>query len=259
MTPEEYVRRVYFWLSDLPWSTKKELLSGLRVHLAELPPGTDLEALGTPEQYAADLRAAEGLEHRRGPIAFLRARRPRNLIVTVLALTAIGLALGAVAWIDSYQPLAFGNGYRYPDGAKGVQGIDGSSVVFRKGKPFVFGIQIVNNGRYTVRILGVPYAPIHPWTAQLLMTRPNYSGSETPYERFRPFHLRPRQIAFLTFKGVYACHTGWGAGSSATYSDFPVRYRFLWRTATATIPLPEDLAFVFRKGCPPPKNPTVTP
>jgi hypothetical protein len=29
----------------------------------------------------------------------------------------IGLAIGAVTWIDSYQPLTLGNGAQYPDGA----------------------------------------------------------------------------------------------------------------------------------------------
>lgn len=122
MTAEDYIRQVNFWLTDLPWGTKKALLSELRGHLAELPADTDLDTLGTPEQYAKDLRAAAGLERRRGPIAFLRARRPRNLILVALTLTVIGLALGAVAWIDSYQPLAFGNGWEFPADANTCPG-----------------------------------------------------------------------------------------------------------------------------------------
>jgi len=261
MTREDYLRQVVYWLNDLPWGMRQNLLAEIRAHLDELPADTDLRAqLGTPEAYAKELRAAADLERRRGPIAFLRARRPRNLILIALVLTVTGLAIGAVVWIDRYEPLAFGGGAQYPAGAKGVAGISGESVVFRKGRPFIFGIQITNTGRYTVRILGVPYAAIHPWTARLLMTHPNYSGSMTrPYERFRPFDLKPHQIAFLVFKGVYACHTGAGAGLTMTYSDFPIRYKFLWRTATTAIPLPEDLAFVFRTSCPPPKNPTLTP
>ena len=90
MTADEYVRRVNYWLTDLPWGTKTELLSELRGHLSELPEGTDLASLGTPEQYAADMRTAAGLERRRGVIAFLRARRPRNLILTFVIVTLIG-------------------------------------------------------------------------------------------------------------------------------------------------------------------------
>lgn len=95
-------------------------------------------------------------------MAFLRARRPRNLILVVLVLTVVGLAVGGVVWIDRYQPLAFGGGYQYPAGANGVAGISGESDVFGKGRPFIFGIQMTNTGRYPVQILGVPYEPIHP-------------------------------------------------------------------------------------------------
>jgi uncharacterized membrane protein len=66
VTAEEYVHRVNFWLTDLPWGTKKALLSELRGHLAELPADTDLDTLGAPEQYAKDLRAAAGLERGAG-------------------------------------------------------------------------------------------------------------------------------------------------------------------------------------------------
>jgi uncharacterized membrane protein len=58
VTAEDYVSRVAFELRDLPWGTRRELLSELRVHLDELPAGTDLAArLGPPEEYAADLRS----------------------------------------------------------------------------------------------------------------------------------------------------------------------------------------------------------
>jgi len=115
VTPDEYLRDVGYWLNDLPWGMRRDLLAELRAHLDELPPGTNLRAeLGPPEAYASDLRSAAGLERRRGPIAFLRARRPRNLILIVLALTLIGLGIGAVAWIDSYQPIAFAGGTKLP-------------------------------------------------------------------------------------------------------------------------------------------------
>ena len=94
MSPDEYLRNVSYSLNDLPWGMRRDLVAELRAHLDELPPGTDLETrLGRPEEYAADLRSAAGLERRRGPIAFLRARRLRNLILVVLSLTLIGLGL----------------------------------------------------------------------------------------------------------------------------------------------------------------------
>jgi uncharacterized membrane protein len=101
VTHDDYLRRVARGLSDLPWSTRRGLLADLRDHLAELPPETNLPArLGTPEQYTADLRAAAGLERRRGLRAYLRARRPRNVIVVTLAVVVlsltVGLAIGAL-------------------------------------------------------------------------------------------------------------------------------------------------------------------
>lgn len=261
MTVETYLHWVGYELRDLPWGMRRQLLGELAEHLSELPAGNDLVArLGRPEEYAAEMRAAAGLERRHGAIAFLRARRPRNLILIALVLSVIGLGIGTVLWIDRYQPLAFGGGYQFPAGARGVTGVSGESVAFRKGKPFAFGVDIVDSGRYSVRVLGVPFTGPNPWTARLLMTRPNHSGGFAgPYERFRPFTLRPHQFVFLLLKGVYACHTGWAKGTGATFAEFPVRYSFLWRTTTAWIPLPEQLAFNFPKGCPPPKNPTITP
>ena len=104
-------------------------MTGLRRHLDELPADTNLaERLGTPQEYAADLRSPAGLERRRGAIAFLQARRPRNLILTVVVLTVIGLAIGAVEWIDSYQPIAFAGGTQFPLDAKPSAGQAGETM-----------------------------------------------------------------------------------------------------------------------------------
>lgn len=260
MKADAYLSRVDAALRDLPWRMRRELMSEVRSHLSELPPDRAAR-LGTPEQYAADLRASAGLERRRGALAFLRARRPRNVILIAAVLTVIGLAIGSVVWIDSYQPLVAGNESQFPAGAKGEPGLNGESVVFHKGRPFQFGITVVNNGRFTVRVLGVPYVPPLPWTARLMMSQAVKNGLDfpRPFSRFHPFDLKAGQVVFLLFKGVYACNTGWAAGTAATFDDFPVRYRFLWRTATTHIPLPEMLAFSFPKNCPPPRTGSATP
>ena len=57
MTRDEYLRDVGYWLRDLPWSTRRDLMSELRGHLDELPADMDFRAqLGPPETYAHDLR-----------------------------------------------------------------------------------------------------------------------------------------------------------------------------------------------------------
>jgi hypothetical protein len=257
VSPDEYLRNVGFWVRDLPWGVRRDLLAELRAHLEELGPGTDLRAgLGPPEDYAADLRAAAGLERRRGVIAFLRARRPRNLILAVLALTAIGLAIGAVAWIDSYQPIAFAGGTQLPPDSKPSLGRAGESVVFRKGRPFEYGITIQNTGRFTVRVLGVPKSVTDFYSGHLLMSKDQTGHlDERPLERFHPFDMKPGSFRWLLLKGVYACTTGMGrgpGGATISWATIPVRFSFLWRTATASIPLDEPLTFSFPKGCPSP-------
>lgn len=254
MKRDEYLRDVGWWLRDLPWSMRRDLLAGLRAHLDELPAGTDLRAqLGPPEQYASDLRVAAGLERRRGPIALLRARRPRNLILTIVLLILIGLATGAVAWIDSYQPIVYGNATQLPLDSKPSPGEPGVTVLFHKGRPFLYGITIQNNRRFAVRVLGVPRAVTDYYRGRVLMNKPNPAENERPLERFRPFYLHPGETRWLVFKGVYACTTGAGANTGVTWEAMPVRFSFLWRTGTTFVPLRDPLTINFtKKGCPPP-------
>ena len=190
-----------------------------------------------PERYAADLRAAAGLE-RRGVVAFIRSRRLRNVILAVLALTAIGLTIGAVAWIDSYQPIAFAGGTQLPPSSKPSPGAAGVSVVFRKGRPFKYGITIQNTGRFTVRVLRGPRSVTDFYSGRLLMSKDQTGHlNEKPLERFQPFDMKPGSFRWLVFKGVYACTTGMGRGeraswglsrSDSTSSGEPRRPRSLW-------------------------------
>jgi hypothetical protein len=249
MLAEDYIRMVGFELRDLPWKVRRDLVTEIRGQLDELPAGTDLrERLGRPHEYAAELREAAGLERRRGLIAFVRARRPRNLLITVVTAILIGLAIGAAVWINSYQPLAFGNSYRFPDGSVEAPAGDSSSVVFHQGRAFELGLEIENFGRFTVRVLGAPLGDFgYPFKARLFMYQPTFLGGDVgSLERFHPFDLKPGERDILVLKGVYANCSHWQGAGSMTLYDFPVRYRFLWRTATTRIRLPEVLAIVFK-------------
>ena len=260
MKADAYLRRVDAALSDLPWSVRRDLMVELKKHLEELP-ADEASRLGTPEEYAAEMRTAAGLERRRGPIAFLRARRPRNLMLTVVLLTVIGLAIGSIVWIDSYQPIAFAGGTQFPLDAKSSVGQAGYTVVFRKGHPFQYGIVIRNSGRFTVRVLGVPRGVADFYAGPLFMSKDTSPRmDEKPLERFHPFDMKPGSFRWLVFKGVLACTTGASGPLAVTRVDFPIQFSFLWRTATTSIPLDEPLTIRFSKeGCPPPKNPTATP
>lgn len=256
MTRDDYLRGVGYWLSDLPWRTRSDLIAEIRRNLDELPPDTDLgERLGTPEEYVAELRSAAGLERRRGVIAFLRARRPRNLILAVATLALIGLAIGAVVWVDGYQPIVYGNAAQDPLDSKPSPGAPGVTVVFRKGRPFLYGVTIRNGGRFPVRILGVPRGVTDFYRARLLVNKPNPAENERPLERFRPFDLQPGETRWLVWKGVYACTTGMGAGTATIREAIPIRFSFLWKTETAFVPAEDPLTVTFPKGCPPLENP----
>ncbi|HKD94678.1 MAG TPA: hypothetical protein VKB43_08240 [Gaiellaceae bacterium] len=257
MTTEEYLRRVESELRDLPWGTRRELVTELRGHLSELPPDTDLEArLGSPQKYAADLRATAGLEHRGGATAWLRARRPRNVILALVALITLVLAIGAGAWVQTYQPLAF----RETASAGGHV-----FVAPGRGRPFRVGVDVENNGRFTVRVLGVPDSsgPFAgaPISARVMMSRSTGGPQPCPqflrgssghghcvmfkrpgggYEPFQPFDLEPGQVRSVMLAGFYGNCNGWPSQLAGIHlSDFPVRYSFLWKTATAQIRLPK--------------------
>ena len=242
MTAQEYLRRVELALRDLPWRTRRELVADLRDHLAEV---ASLDALGTPEQYAADLRSAADLERRRGPIALLRARRPRNVVLAVVVLTLVGLGIGAVAWVQAYQPLEPTFGSIEPYDAVDAPAANSESAVFHDGRLFRFGITVQNTGPFTVRILDVP--EVVPLRARLMMSGPlkNYAV-RGPYMRFHPFDLPPGQVRLLFFEGSRA-KCGW-LGVTNVESGIAVKFSFLWRTTTTIVRVPQPLAIIVPRG-----------
>jgi HAAS len=258
MIAADYVREVGYALRDLPWRQRRDLAAELQGHLAELPPDIDLcERLGAPKQFAAELRAAAGLERRRGVTAFLRAQRPRRLVLVAAAVAMLGLVIAGVvyrhernSWVNSYQPLAFADGITYPKGTREVAGLTGEVATIHPGRPFYLGFQIINSGRVSVRVLAVPYHslfPTLPWSARLRMAQPSYNGGVAgPYRYFHPFDLQPHQTRFLIFRGVYTCPSGSAPYEEWPLRTFPVRYSVLGHTAIAEIPFPDaSLSFVF--------------
>ncbi|MFC0111458.1 DUF1700 domain-containing protein [Kibdelosporangium aridum] len=98
-----YLARVRTSLADLPASEVEEILEDVRPHLAELEselgPGARVEAmierLGTPESYAAELRAAGGYPPASEPGEAKKTRAKQGLARPRIALW--GLVLSAVA------------------------------------------------------------------------------------------------------------------------------------------------------------------
>ena len=236
MTRDPYVHAVEMQLLDLPWRVRMNLVADLRVHLAEIPVGEDLVTrLGSPQSYAGELRSAAGLAPQRGPIAFLRSCRPRNLVLTIALLTVVGAAAAVFTWASSYQPLG--------PGATGVhpvvfsQGALSETVApFRNGKPFQVGFSVRNSGRFAVRILDVPLEGDHPFIARKYTARSDERGTGPPVP-FRPFTLEPGRERLIVLRGRYANCSQWVAGSSVGYEAMQVRMRFLHWTHTVFVKL----------------------
>ena len=223
-------------LLDLPWRVRKSLVADLRVHLADVPADDDLVArLGSPQAYAGELRSAAGLVPRRGLIAFVRARRPRNVVFAFALLGLVAAVVAGVTWAQSYQPVAPGTTGVHP--VVSGQGALGEMVApFRNGKPFQVGFSVRNSGRFAVRILDVPLTGINPFVTHKFTARSDERGTGPPV-RFEPFTLEPGCERLIVLRGKYAnCHD-WSVSSSVGYETMPVRMRFLRWTHTIHVKL----------------------
>ena len=198
--------------------------------------------LGNPESYAADMRAAAELRPPPGGlIAFLRAPRPRNVLIA-LALVALAAALAAaIAWARSYQPLGAGSSGLNPIGAR--QGALGETVAkFQQGQPFQFGFSIRNSGRFAVRILDLLLMHdefIMPFAVKAFLSSQRLIGK--PVSAFQPFTLEPGDEQLIILRGSYANCDEYVAHGSVGLAGMAVRTRFLRWNHTVVVPLLQPL------------------
>ncbi|MEU4790228.1 hypothetical protein AB0F95_11025 [Micromonospora tulbaghiae] len=106
----DYVDRVRAALADLPPGVRDELTEDLPEHLAEVAAegeGALVDRLGTPEAYAAELRAAAGAEEGRRPARFHRLAEAREQAATQIRLLdrQLGPVLGHETVSDFLRPL----------------------------------------------------------------------------------------------------------------------------------------------------------
>jgi hypothetical protein len=238
---DEYLAEVEGCLTDLPWRARKRLVADLRVHLGEIPAGENLVArLGSPQSFAAELRGAAGLPPRRGPVAFLRARRPRNLVIALVVL-AVAASIGVgVAWARSYQPLTSGSTSLGP--IPSHQGAVGETIAaYRDGKPFQIGFSVRNDGRFAIRIVSIPVDGLAgPFTARAYVV-PSETDDAARAVPFRPFTLEPHHERLIVLRGTYNhCHS-FVSGGSITILSLPIRAQFALWTRTVSIALADPL------------------
>ncbi|WP_433495030.1 HAAS signaling domain-containing protein [Micromonospora sp. CA-248089] len=106
----DYADRVRAALVDLPPGVRDELTEDLPEHLAEVAAegeGALVDRLGTPEAYAAELRAAAGAGEGRRPARFHRLAEAREQAATQLRLLdrQLGPVLGHETVSDFLRPL----------------------------------------------------------------------------------------------------------------------------------------------------------
>jgi len=183
------------------------------------------------------------------------------LLLTVVALTVPGLGIAAPVWTQSYQPLAFGGASVYPPIASRNHDttFTQDNITFRQGRPFRIGISVVNNGRFTVRVLSVTGAYIHTFGdlpvshRRLIVSDPMPKNPleaarwVRPYRKFRPLDLPPGQVIFLQLNGTFhaPCRRDPGVGESYVLGGFELRYGSPWHTGTAQIRFPANLSIDF--------------
>ena len=237
MTSEQYLSAVEAHLVDLPWRVRRSLADDLRVHIEEISAEDLVARLGSPGSYATELRSAAGLAPRRGPIAFVQARRPRNVAIAIVTLVVLaGLAAGIV-WARAYQPVTMGNTGLSPIPSH-QEAASETVTTFRSGKPFRIGQSITNNGRFGVRIVGVPWLTTHSaFHLHPYIVRVGLHGLMLPAVPFRPFTLKPGEEWMILLSGTYANCRSRISGTSLTIFSLVVRERFLLWTHNVEMPL----------------------
>lgn len=167
-----------------------------------------------------------------------------------MLLVVVALLAAAFAWVESYQPLGTGNfGMNVPQPRVGPAGE--RTVRFRDGKPFELGFSVLNDGAFTVRVVGGPKpAAAAPFSTRLYVSRPLARAREIPgpLTPFRPFDLPAGEQRMLVLKGTFSHCRDWAGQSSVAIDSLPVTFGFLWRTETVRMPLSSQLVIQIPAG-----------
>ena len=79
-----------------------------------------------------------------------------------------------------------------------------------------------------------------------------FGPAQPPWLPFQPFDLKPGEERGIILKGIYNESCAYRAPGSITGFDaMPVRFSFLSKAKTVSIPLNEPVSFVTTKAAPP--------
>jgi hypothetical protein len=86
--------------------------------------------------------------------------------------------------------------------------------------------------------------------AKVFVSRPLERARRIPGPTvpFRPFDLGPGEQRILILRGSYANCRDYAGRTSAEVTALPVRFEFLWRTQTVSVPLPDPLVIQVPAG-----------
>lgn len=177
------------------------------------------------------------------------------IIVAVLVIAAGIVTARAVA---TYDPLEAGTTSRYP-GARLVEPVETGELEtydlpYQHGREGDLFFSVRNSGRWGVKIIDFPI--LHHRVFSLIKFAAvevgDTSHQERPSVRFTPFILRSGEERLIRLRGVFTDCDHYEALSGNAFESFQVRYRFLWSTRTANIPLPARLKVTSppNEGCP---------
>ncbi|HVK25332.1 MAG TPA: hypothetical protein VM677_28580 [Actinokineospora sp.] len=104
---DDYLARVRAALADLPAEELAEVLEDIEPHVTEVfgEPGDPVDRLGSPEDYAAELRAAGGYPPVEGPPPVSEHHGRGRFVFWAIGLTALAFFLAAFATRGRTEPL----------------------------------------------------------------------------------------------------------------------------------------------------------
>lgn len=275
-----YFKRLETALLVAPRSSRARLLDVARQHVAERPPvGTydELVAeLGPPSEYARELMADEGVDPQpsRWRRTAARARSPEAIAGVVVALVLIGgAAWFAARWFTEVPTFTNmcggtpGRDPRVPVEHVTAAGEDEIRIGHVDGARVALLLCLSTNHTVEVTAIEVPSAERALFQPTEVLLLPLDVEDLEDAEPFRPFTVvpgdddpepgeppDPRSWWQVHVVGVLANCEHWGEGSSYSFDEATLTYRFRGRTRTTPIDLLSTYTFEAGddEGCPRP-------
>lgn len=244
---ERYASAVARELRGIAREKRRALVDGLREHLREYPEREDFAArLGSPAEYAAELRRSAGLPAAR-PRGWIR-RLPLWLrialpVLVVLAVAAVVIVTSA----DVQSPLHYAGGSWVPGTTAPPEFGDKTAVAlhYQHGQEYQFAFQMENDGHFPVTVDRVDFARLlfSPLQVEEVRLGPRgEQGMSDGVEQFHAFHLDPGEFRNVFFYGVFAFCEHAERGGSTEIEGPVVHFHVLGLGETQEVPMIQPIS-----------------